>query len=203
MGNYTAFHIDAKLKASTPKYVIDILKLLTVGPGEDFINFAATHEYVKKKSDQLASDFFQTSHYDCLFYMDSAYFVMDTEYFFEEHDGVWYLHGNSNLKNYDDEISKFCQFIHPYIDLPDGDNRFAYELYETGQYGVVYMVDQDGKFLKENISIPCNEETQYWMASDFECHFDDEWEDLRQKVYKDQEWYAKKEEAGEVNVYKD
>jgi len=35
-----------------------------------------------------------------------------------------------------------------------------------------------------------------------EADFDDEWEGLRQKVYKDQEWYVKKEEAGEINIYK-
>ena len=76
-------------------------------------------------------EFFSCDRWGMLFTMDSYYFDADTHSILRYDDIAeqYFLNIQSNLKNYDSEISKFIDFIMPYVDAMKGD-FLGYSRYE-------------------------------------------------------------------------
>jgi len=118
---YTAFHFASELKKDTPKEVIEIL------------DYMASN--TDKEPEKLPEhNFFKCSRWKWLFTMDSCYFDADTHSTFR-YDIVLnghYLTITSNLKNYDNEIKLFVDWISPYLAKNNGD-FLGYSRYEENE----------------------------------------------------------------------
>lgn len=112
MGYYTEFVFASKLKKSIPKTVIDILEYMVNMDFESEIPELPEH------------NFFQCERWHVLFVSNSYYFSGITNSIFKYDDipKTYFLTVRSNLKNYDNEIRKFLNWIEPYI--YDGKDSF-------------------------------------------------------------------------------
>ncbi|HBG8471541.1 hypothetical protein KGF51_09825 [Clostridioides sp. ZZV14-6045] len=108
MGQYTEFVFAVKLKRDTPKNVIEILKFLKEDTDEEEYDVPELPKH----------DFFNCDRWSMLFLSDSAYFdgITNSILEFDNITESYFLTVRSNLKNYDNEIVKFLNWIKPYID---------------------------------------------------------------------------------------
>ena len=115
MGMYTELNINVELKDDTPKEVIEILKYML--------------DNNLTKPELLSHDLFYTDRWEHMLKGDSYYFDADTHSTlrYGEICESWYLNIQCNLKNYDNEIDKFINFITPYVDT---DGFWGYKRYE-------------------------------------------------------------------------
>lgn len=111
MGSYTKLHIKLDLKSDVPQDVMDMFKNVTSG------------EYSRPKGKHFEHPFFDTPRWWCLIHgVDSE--VVDV-------CGVKSIKINTYFKNYNGEISKFLDWIKPYISN-SMNNMFEYEYEPTG-----------------------------------------------------------------------
>lgn len=141
MGMYTELNIGVALKPDTPKEIIDIL------------------EYMLGNTDIKPSvpdhPFFNTMRWSMLFVCDSYYFdgFTDSAMQFDDIDEMYHLNVRSNLKNYDDEIDKFLNFIQPYLDTK---GFLGYRRYEEDETPTLIYNSYD-----------CNKDIVYQMPRDY------------------------------------
>lgn len=112
MGMYTEIIFGATLKDETPVEVITILKHLVEGS-----EIPAQHQEHK---------FFETSRCRWICTSSSYYFPGRPEAILEFEPILqrWYLQFRSNLKNYDQEIEMFLDWVKPYIEQGSGNRDF-------------------------------------------------------------------------------
>jgi hypothetical protein len=118
MGMYTEFHFNSRLKQGTPDSIIKILKYLN---DHSIIIELPNHE------------FFNSYRWMWLFQSDSYYFDGDT-YCTIRYDKIakaYFLNIKTNIKNYEQEITKFIDFIYPYLDKIEGEFLGFYRYEET------------------------------------------------------------------------
>jgi len=118
MGMYTEFHYNTELKKDIPEHILDILRFMT-GDKEGDPTELPDHP------------FFRTKRWRWLLTQDSYYFSADTHSTLRK-DLIackYVLCIRCNVKNYDDEIEHFINWMYPYIDKYDGDflGFFRYE----------------------------------------------------------------------------
>lgn len=115
MGMYTELNINVCLKDDVPKWVIDILKF-QVGD-------------IKDMPQITDHNLFNCHRWEWMLRMDSYYFDADTHSTlrFSDNARCWYLNVQCNLKNYDNEIDEFIDFIKPYVDT---DGFWGHKRYE-------------------------------------------------------------------------
>ena len=107
MGMYTELHYNAELRADVPSDVVDILKLMLGEAAEG----PETPDH----------PLFGETRWRFMLQCDSYYFDADTHSTLrKDRQGGLYLCVRCNLKNYDDEIEKFCDWIRPYINKQEG-----------------------------------------------------------------------------------
>ncbi|WP_343349187.1 hypothetical protein [Terrisporobacter petrolearius] len=108
MGMYTEFVFGVSLKKETPKDVINVLKYMTEEGSTEDIKI----ESLPKHS------FFETERWAVLFISDSYYFdgITNTILKLDPVIKRYCLTVRSNLKNYDNEIDKFIDWIKPYVE---------------------------------------------------------------------------------------
>lgn len=114
MGMYTELNIGVSLRSDTPENVIDILKYML---GD--INNVETTDH----------PLFSTQRWAFMLRCDSYYFDGRTDSSMERDDidHEYKLNVRCNLKNYDNEIDLFLDFIRPYLET----NGFlGYKRYE-------------------------------------------------------------------------
>jgi len=126
MGMYTEIHFNSELKENLDKNVIDILQYM-LNHSED-------------KPPLPDHEFFKCSRWDMLFMCDSYYFDADTHSTlrFDDISNAYYLCIRSNLKNYDDEIEKFIDWIQPYLEKFKDDFLGFYRYEESEQPTLIY-----------------------------------------------------------------
>lgn len=85
---------------------------------------------------------FDTERWGTMLQCDSYYFVADTysTFRFDDIGQSWYLCVRCNLKNYDNEIEKFVDWIMPYIDAREGD-FLGFSRYETTETPTLIYAD--------------------------------------------------------------
>lgn len=121
MGMYTQLHYGAQLKKDVPDEVVELLRYMV---GE-------------RDETPLLPDhpLFRTDRWRYMLRCDSYYFDYKTTHLLRHDDiaGQFYFNVTTNLKNYDDEIAKFVNWIAPYIDKMPGDflGYYRYEEDET------------------------------------------------------------------------
>jgi len=117
MGMYTELHYNAELEKDTPQVVIDTLQRML---GDD-----------SKEVEQP----FDGVRWEYMLRCDSYYFAADTHSTlrFDDIAQANFLCVRCNLKNYDDEIEKFIQWIDPFVDALPGSflGFYRYEESET------------------------------------------------------------------------
>ncbi len=119
MGMYTEMFICSKLKEDTPNEVINVLDYM--------FNFEEGKECPKG----LEHDFFRTSRWSVIGKCCSYYHVpFITRHFkIDDLSKSYYLLSRSDIKNYDNEIELFFDWIMPYLDKQDGE-FIGYSRYE-------------------------------------------------------------------------
>ncbi len=129
MGMYTELVFACELKKDTPKEVIDILEYMVGNPRKDPI--IPAHEL------------FSTSRWEWMFKSNSYYFDGDTHSTlrFDDMSKAYVLTVRCNLKNYDNEIEKFIDWIKPYVDKIDDYLEFKgyYRYEENDKPTLIYI----------------------------------------------------------------
>lgn len=111
MGMYTELHLNCELKEDVPDSVVAILQYMLRDKPE---------AEIPELPDHLL---FKTHRWSAMLRCDSYYFAADTHSTlrFDDIGNSYYLCIRCNLKNYDDEIKRFVDWVMPYIDGLDGD----------------------------------------------------------------------------------
>lgn len=103
MGMYTEFHFNSELKTDTPQQIIDLLNSM--------INFDKRCKILPNHP------LFKTARWFSMLVSASYYFdaCTNTTLQFDEISDAYFLCIRCNLKNYDNEIQKFVDWISPYL----------------------------------------------------------------------------------------
>lgn len=128
MGMYTEYLLRGSLKDDTPQQVRDVLTYL------------ASRDWDERQEPDPLPDhpFFATARWECLGSRMSYYFpgsVGHSE--FSEHGFIFY----GDLKNYNQEIAEFVDWIKPYLDPLD--KFIGYELYEEADEPILYYQKEE------------------------------------------------------------
>lgn len=104
MGMYTELHFNAELNRDVPESVLAALRYMV---GAEDAEPATLPDH----------PLFKTERWPYMLRCDSYYFPADTHSTLRLDDiaKAWYLCIRSNLKNYDDEIGKFLDWVSPYV----------------------------------------------------------------------------------------
>ena len=105
MGMYTALSLGVELKKDVPDYVTDVLRYMVGDTDGELVS-------------HLDLKFFsQCPRWRMLLRCDSYYFDYQTQWTFfkDEISDTWFLSGVSNLKNYNNEIKEFLDWLSPFI----------------------------------------------------------------------------------------
>lgn len=126
MGMYTEFHFNIQLREDTPKQVFEILRVM-LGDSSDYI--------------QPEHDLFRTPRWEWMLRSDSCYFDAQTcsTLTKDEYLETWFLGVRCNLKNYDNEIEKFVDWIKPYVEGYPGKFLGFYRHEESEEPTLIYM----------------------------------------------------------------
>jgi len=134
MGMYTEIYTRIELKEDTPESVIQVLKFM-LGEIEDM---PALPDHA----------LFKTPRWDFMLRCHSFYHIPFSNQTLKYSDigENYYLFGRSDLKNYDEEIEKFFDWIHPYC---EHGGMIGYSLYEEDTKPTLYFIDENGKIYSE------------------------------------------------------
>lgn len=132
MGMYTEFVFGAELKQDTPDFVINILKyMITDDPRR---NDLQVDRHV----------LFQTDRWHQIGLCCSYYFGFSkpcSKIYFDDISKSWKFAIRCSIKNYDDEIEKFIDWITPFIERGSGERDFlGYSLYEEDEVPILYYL---------------------------------------------------------------
>lgn len=116
MGMYTRFVLNVALRKETPDQVIKIIQQML---WDDQIPAAEGLEDPIFKTDRAAW-MLQCSSY----YHDN---IRNSKFEFDEISSQWKLSTVSDLKNYENEIKLFCDWIAPYVETKDFAGYSRYE----------------------------------------------------------------------------
>ena len=121
MGMYTELHLNVELRRDTPAEVLDVLR------------YMLREIPVEERPETPDHPFFETGRWFVLFTMDSYYFKADTHSTlrWDETAEAHFLGVRCNLKNYDQEIQHFIDWITPYVEAEEGDFLGFYRYEET------------------------------------------------------------------------
>lgn len=134
MGMYTELNIGVNLRTSTPDNIIKILDYMLGNNDDDNIELTD-------------HSLFSTRRWRYMLRCDSYYFDGRTDSSMEYDDIIkgYQLNVRCNLKNYDDEISLFLDFIQPYLDTY---GFLGYTRYEEYEYPtLIYNTEKGIKLL--------------------------------------------------------
>lgn len=111
MGMYTELYISFGIKKDTPNDVVEVLRALFDHKWQSNLPHLPNHE------------FFECPRWRMIGSCSSFYFVpFATSAMHVEYDGRVFITSRSDLKNYDNEIQKFINWVTPYIDAFIGEH---------------------------------------------------------------------------------
>lgn len=145
MGMYTELNIGVAFKKDTPNNVINILKYML---SED-----ETVQY-----ELPDHPLFRTARWSIMLVCDSYYFdgQTDSSLRYDDISEQYYLNVRCNLKDYDDEIKKFMDFIQPYLDTR---GFLGYTRYEEDDDPTLIYNSSEGIVYEQHGNRDC---TAYW-----------------------------------------
>lgn len=125
---YTELIFGAELKKETPQEVIDTLKFML---GE-----------IKDKPENFP---LPNGRCEWLFTCSSYYFGISSpvnKMWFDNITKQWHISTRSNIKNYENEIETFLEWIKPYIDSGSGyRDMYAITIYEDAEEPTIYFLE--------------------------------------------------------------
>lgn len=121
MGMYTELRVNCRLKPDAPQIVVDVLRYLADGDQMKPPKFALPDHPL-----------FLCDRWRFLMCMSSAYFDDNPSAGVVRWNGAWHVLSVANLKNYDDEISKFIDWLSPFVDAAAGET-WAEHRYEEDE----------------------------------------------------------------------
>lgn len=126
MGMYTELHLNSEIRKDTPENVLRVLRYMLSTSEEE----AAAISFEKPDH-----PLFGETRWRFMLLSDSYYFDADTHSTlrFDDIAKSHYLCIRCNLKNYDREIAKFCDWVAPYLDKQDGE-FLGFSRYETDEW---------------------------------------------------------------------
>lgn len=135
MGLYTELIFGASIKADNlPEEVLNVLKFL-FGESEQMPVKLSNHE------------FFKCSRWDLITSCSSYYFAVRNTHrniSYDKISNTWNCSSRANLKNYDNEIDKFLDWIKPWIEQGSGiNNMYAIVIYEESETPTIYYLGED------------------------------------------------------------
>lgn len=124
MGMYTEFHFNVRLKDDTPKDVLEVLTLMLGGDVEP--PMLPDHPL------------FKTPRWHYMLVSDSEYFDSQSRSELSQDFSITcrpriYLSVRTNLKNYNEEIQKFIDWIRPHLASTDPRDLLGYYRYEESR----------------------------------------------------------------------
>ena len=128
MGMYTEIYINVDLKKDTPDDVIKVLK-------------AMCYMLPDQECSDVLADY--PDRWICLF-SNMSYYTPSTNCRFLEFDDIsnqWSLLGKGDIKNYNNDIEKFFEWIMPWIDGSVGD-FIGYQRYEESQLPTLHTLNE-------------------------------------------------------------
>jgi TFIIF-interacting CTD phosphatase-like protein len=129
MGMYTELIFGASLKKETPSEVIETLKYMI---GES-----------KSKPDGYP---FPDGRHEYMLESSSYYFGVSeplSKMWYDEISHDWRMSTRSNVKNYENEIESFLNWIKPYISYGSGSNNmYAIVIYEESETPTIYYLEE-------------------------------------------------------------
>jgi len=145
MGMYTEIVVAIELKRHDlpERKVIDALRAMAAAPDED-----------EEPNELPDAPFFRCPRWRWLATCDSYYFAGDSHstFRFDEIAKTWFLTIRSNLKNYNDEIGCFLDWIAPYSEprnvKDDGTYFVGYWRYEEDRDPTLIYFTTDGKVVR-------------------------------------------------------
>jgi hypothetical protein len=133
MGMYTGFHIDVELTKDMPEEAINAFKLMTGQIDYEF----HTRKEVRAKFKLPMHPLFSTDRWDSLFCCQSAYFIecetmqqKSDKRFCLLSDGNYSLCSYSSLKNCNNEIGLFLDWVSQYVLPTEYGNEVGWYRYE-------------------------------------------------------------------------
>jgi len=120
MGMYTEINIGIELRQDVPEMVVGIIQgMLRANTYNDTFIPPLMEDH----------ELFKTARWRHMLISGSYYFDGKPNYVFryDDNGNSWYLTVRSNLKNYDDEIRKFLDWIFPYTQSEGFIGYFRYE----------------------------------------------------------------------------
>ena len=134
MGMYTEIIFGAGFKKNLPEQVVSTLAELA--KGNDLIENIPDHPFFRAERTWLMTS-------------GGSYYFPGTaqpKFWFDDIAHQWFLQFRSNIKNYNQEIEKFLDWIKPYIEQGSGSRNFyAIVTYEEGEPTVYYLNEKEGE----------------------------------------------------------
>lgn len=130
MGMYTDFCFDVNIKKDVPDDVVAMLNQM-----RDFDRFDLFQKVLPDHP------FFKCDRWVQIGHCSSAYFPAEPRFIFEKksYGDDYVLNLRCNLKNYDEEIKHFINWIKPYVDAYPGEFLGFYRYEEATRPTLVYM----------------------------------------------------------------
>lgn len=135
MGMYTELHLNCELKKDVSTEALNILQ-----------HMLDNAESIGELPDH---PLFRTERWNWMLRSDSYYFQADTHSTLRWDDisNQYYLCIRCNLKNYDNEINLFVDWITPYIDAIDGD-FLGFQRYENDDDPTLLYYPNDWRLVR-------------------------------------------------------
>ena len=131
---YTEFIFEAELSKDTPKALIDAFT--TVSRKDTGIEITSNKLEISK--------FIEKFDLNMLVNCCSAYFPAQQSFFnmyYNKYSDTYGIFIRSDLKNYEQQINEFLEFIKPYVVMGCGSNDiYAYVLYELDEQPTIYSL---------------------------------------------------------------
>lgn len=130
MGMYTEIYVKATFPKDTPKEVIEVIKYM-MGQSETNPESLPDHPL------------FGDTRWRYMLQCSSYYHVPKSvgEFWHDHISNGWYLVSRSDLKNYDNEIEHFFNWISPYVEKSNEKTFIGYSLYEENNEPTLYYVE--------------------------------------------------------------
>ena len=130
MGMYTDFCFDATIRSDVPANVVTVLYQM-----RDFDHNESLEKILPDHP------FFRCDRWMQIGHCSSGYFPAEPRFIFEKNSfgNDYVLNIRCNLKNYDDEIKHFIDWIKPYVDAGPGEFLGFYRYEESVHPTLVYM----------------------------------------------------------------
>lgn len=136
MGMYTELVFAARLRPKLPKKVLAILEFMV----------SKDSDWKEPPEDIPVHPFFQTERWTRLFRCGSYYFGIHKPHAILEWDDIstsYSLSTRSSLKNYEDEIGKFLDWIRPYVSQGSGRRgMYATVCYEEDDSPTMHFIEE-------------------------------------------------------------